>query len=166
MPSLIRIAFGLAGLAVPGAVLAAASCLVSATPLNLGNYDHLYIFGTSSQSTVTVSCQENAFIGLGDTVNYSISFDAGGSGDINDRSMTQGTDDLHYNLYTNFVHTTVLGDGISGQTLEGTLIVPLCVLGLGCATVSAVRNVFGYIPPSQIVSAGSYSDTIIVTVTY
>ncbi|RZO83203.1 MAG: SCPU domain-containing protein [Oceanococcus sp.] len=165
MSTLIR-AIGLLSIVfVPGLAQAFATCGVSALALNFGNYDHLNPFANFSQTTITVSCQENALIGLGDTVIYTIGLDGGSSGDTSNRALNQGGDNLHYNLYSEPTHTLVWGDD-SGNQVGGVLAVPLCVLGLGCAVVSAPHTAYGRIPAGQSVSPGSYSDTITVTVTY
>ncbi len=155
----------LAALFLPGLAQAFATCGISAQALNFGNYDHLHPFANLSQTTITVSCQENVLIGLGDTVIYAISLDGGSSGDTSNRALVQGGDNLYYNLYSEPTRTLVWGEDIGSQ-VGGVLAVPLCLLGLGCAVVSAPHIAYGRIPAGQSVSAGSYSDTITVTVTY
>src|SRR5205085_11704978 len=65
---------------------------------------------------------------------------------------------LNYNMYTTPSYTIVWGDGTSGTSVEN---------------YNANQNQnqisftdYGRVPASQFVTAGSYTDTITVTVTY
>jgi spore coat protein U-like protein len=73
------------------------------------------------------------------------------------RKMTSGSDLLDYTLYTDSGHSNVWGDGSSGNaTFSGT--------GSGS---SQSLTVYGRIAAGQTAApAGSYSDTVAVTVTY
>lgn len=65
-----------------------------------------------------------------------------------------GTQTVGYNLYTSSAYTTAWGDGTGGSsTVAGT--------GLAQST-----TVFGRVPAQTTPQAGTYTDTIIVTVTY
>jgi spore coat protein U-like protein len=71
--------------------------------------------------------------------------------------MTAGANLLNYNIYTTTGRTTVWGDGTAGTaTLAGT----------GTGAAQAV-TVYGRVNSGQTsVPAGSYADTVAVTVTY
>ncbi|MEF9387891.1 spore coat protein U domain-containing protein [Ralstonia solanacearum species complex bacterium KE056] len=66
------------------------------------------------------------------------------------------TQTVGYNLYTSSAYTTAWGDGSgSSSTVAGT--------GTGLAQSTTV---FGRLPAQTTPQAGTYTDTIIVTVTY
>jgi spore coat protein U-like protein len=130
----------------------AANCLVSAGDLNFGSY-----VGTAAltgTSAVSVRCTN----GSGYTVSLST-----GLGSYATRLLSDGTNSLEYNLYTSAANTTVWGDGTNSSALvPGT--------GAGLALANAVTHtVYGTLPnnaTNQAAPAGSYSDTITVTVEY
>ena len=68
------------------------------------------------------------------------------------RNMANGNNRLQYQLYTTSAYTTVW-DNVSGvaQNASG-----------GIQKVA----VYGAIPPGQIVSAGSYTDLVVITISY
>jgi spore coat protein U-like protein len=139
------------------AAAATASCTASATAVSFGTYDPLSATATTSTGMVTVSC--NLVLGVSLLVSYNIQLTAG-SGSYSARSMKSGTNSLTYNLYTDNTYGTVWGDG-SGATSR---VSDGYLLGLG----GAVKNytVYGRAPAMQNVGAGTYSDAIIVTLTY
>lgn len=163
----MRILMGLTLLLAGHVALAAPSCTVIASSLSFGGYGHQDVLPTDSQNTVTVECEEDTILSLATPVNYTIALGPGTAGSFASRQMGSGAHTLNYNLYTDLLRTTVWGDGTGGSvTVPGFLSVPGCVLILGCTPVSAVSVVYGRIPAGQIVPAGSYADSILVTVTY
>ena len=83
--------------------------------------------------------------------------DAGlnGGGNINARRMVLGTGAVGYQLYSNATRTTVWGNTAGSNTVAGS--------GTG-----ATQNytVYGLVPAQTTPAAGTYQDTITVTVTY
>jgi spore coat protein U-like protein len=75
--------------------------------------------------------------------------------------MFSGANSLSYNLYFSSAYTQVWGDGSSG-TVRGTAT--LFVSPGAPRTVSGA--IYGRAPAAQDVAAGTYADTIVVTVTY
>lgn len=74
------------------------------------------------------------------------------------RKMTRigGQGTLNYNLYTNAARTHIFGDGTGGS-------VTLPISGRNTYT----QAIWGAIPGGQpTVSAGSYADTVVVTISY
>ena len=71
--------------------------------------------------------------------------------------MTSGPNSLDYNLYTDSNRTTVWGDGLSSTaTIAGT--------GSG---INQTATIYGRITAGQTSApAGSYADTVSVTLTY
>jgi len=106
-------------------------------------------------TTISVKCTKNT--------PFTVLLNAGTTtGDaFAQRLMGSGANTLQYNLYTSAALNTIFGDGTAGtSTAAGT--------GLGVATANSVQ-VFGQVPDSatnQAAIAGSYSDTITVTVSY
>lgn len=145
----------MAGLLVAQAPVHAA-CSTSATNVAFGTYVPTSGSPKDSTGTVTVSC--TTLIGL--LISYTIKLNAGDSGSFAQRYMILGANHLNYNLYTDLLHTQIWGDGSGGTftVTDGYL--------LNIGTTSRNYTVYGRIPASQNVAAGSYSDLITVTVTY
>lgn len=78
------------------------------------------------------------------------------SGGFNPRKMrlTSGTDLLNYNLYTSATYTDIWGDGTSGT---------VTVWGKFLKNKPENMTVYGRIPSGQDVRAGTYTDTLTVT---
>ncbi|KCZ59657.1 hypothetical protein HY30_13710 [Hyphomonas chukchiensis] len=70
--------------------------------------------------------------------------------------MTDGSNTLSYNLYTNSGYGTVWGDGTGGSS---------DVTGTGSGSVQDL-TVYGRMPAGQGEPAGDYSDTVTATITY
>ena|SRR5579862_82383 len=129
------------------------TCSVAANPLGFGNYTPS-AGALTANTTVNVKCTK--------TTPFTVTLNGGTTtgGTISQRLMTNGTDNLQYNLYTTAGFATLFGDGTTGVGMPGT--------GAGLATAVAV-TVYGNLPDNavnQAVSTGAYSDTINVTVTY
>lgn len=75
--------------------------------------------------------------------------------------MKSGSQALQYNIYLTSSHTQVIGDGSAGTFAPSDS---------GTVTAGQAYQVtgfmYGFVPPLQDVAAGSYSDSIVVTVTY
>jgi spore coat protein U-like protein len=69
--------------------------------------------------------------------------------------MTHGGNTVTYSLYTTNARTTVWGNTVNTDTVGGS------GSGLG-----QNLTVFGRVPPQSTPPSATYSDTIIVTVTY
>jgi spore coat protein U-like protein len=75
--------------------------------------------------------------------------------------MFSGVNTLDYNLYFSTAYTQVWGDGSAG-TFRGT-----ATLFVSPGSPATARGtVYGMIPAGQDVAAGTYSDTIVMTVNY
>ncbi len=134
------------------------NCSASASPVNFGGYNPLGGSPTDSTGNVAVTCQCILSICL--VVGYNIQLSTGSNNTYLPRAMVSGANHLNYNLYTNAAHSTIWGNGTSSTVVVSDSF----LLGIGTAT----RNypVYGRIPAGQNVTAGSYSDTITVTVNY
>ena len=123
------------------------ACTLNVTGVNFGSYD---VFSNSALDT-TGNIDVNCPSGVG----YSMALTPGG-GTQTQRLMSSGAHTLNYNLYTAANRAVVWGDATSGTvTVNGT--------GIG---VNVNHGVYGRIPARQNVRAGSYSDIIIVELTF
>lgn len=138
----IRLIFG-ACLALP--MLAHAACNVTVVNVAFGNYDVFNTSDTDTTGTVKVTCDAST--------SYTIAISAG-SGTFASRVMMNGSFQLDYNLFTDPQRLTIWGDGTGGTTT------------VAATDSGATYTVYGLIPARQNVQAGSYVDTLTVTVTY
>ncbi len=128
------------------------NCVISAAALNLGTFD-----GTnnlSASSTIGVRCTS------GTTFNVGLST---GAGSYANRTMSNGTDTLAYNLYTTSGYATVWGDGTAS-----TAVMPGTGAGMAVGNVQNL-TVYGRLLASANtgpVGPGTYTDSITATVTY
>jgi spore coat protein U-like protein len=135
------------------------TCTVSATGIAFGTYNPLSPVGDSAVGSWTVIC--NA-IGSGSaTVAGTLTMSTGFSGSYAARTMKFGANALQYNIYLTSSHQQIIGDGTAGTFAPSDS---------GTVTAGQVYQVtgsmYGFMPPSQDVPAGNYTDSIIVTVTY
>jgi len=123
----------------------AASCNVTAQSVNFGAYDPFATADLDGVGNIGIACDAEV------TVTIALST---GSGTYAARTLTDGSEQLVYNLFTSAQRMVVWGDGSGGSD-----------------TVSAtVQNadipVYGTVQARQNVPAGTYTGTIVVTVTY
>lgn len=125
----------------------AKQCTVSAGTLNFGTIG-LLTASTPGTSTLGVQCSSGSA--------YNVGLDQGQHGaSISARKMALGANLIGYQLYSNAGRTTVWGNTIGSNTLGG--------VGNG-----SVQNltVYGSVPAQATPAAGTYTDTVMVTVTY
>ena len=125
----------------------AQACTISATGVAFGAYDPRSATPKDSTGGVSLNCPSNR--------SGVVSMTTGGATSYLPRRMTSGSNQLTYNLFTNSSRTTVWGDGSGGSA---TLSVAKGFVG--------TLTIYGRIPAGQNVRAGSYSDTVTVTVTF
>lgn len=123
---------------------ASAACSVSSPGVAFGNYNALSSAALDGAGDITVNCDL--------LTSFTVKLSAGG-GTIDQRVMSAGTSQLNYNLYTDSARTTVWGDGITGSTIS-------------TAGLIVLLTAYGRIPARQNVVAGSYSDSLVITVSY
>lgn len=127
-----------------------ANCAVSATNLVFGTYTASSPTPLTASSTVSVTCTNS--------LAYTVALDGGSvAASVAAREMSDGaTHTLNYQLYTANTYASIWGDGTASTvTVAGT--------GNGAAQP---LTVYGRIPASQFVTAGSYLDHVTVSVTY
>jgi spore coat protein U-like protein len=128
------------------------NCAVSASPIAFGNVNVTSGSNANATGSISVTCTSGTA--------WAASADAGlGTGaTLSVRKMTAGSDLLNYALYTDSGRTTLWGDGAGGTTAT------ISDTGSGAAQATTI---YGRVPSGQSgVPAGSYADTVTVTVTY
>jgi spore coat protein U-like protein len=143
---------------------AAAGCSVSTTGMSFGLYQPLTFTGkltshpVASDTTLRLSCQG---IVAGGAYTIGLGPSSAGSGDrINTRYLANASagEPIAFNIYQDPSHLTLWGDGVTGAALSGTIPV---------GDSNSEHLVYGTIPSGQSsLRAGSYSDTLVVTLTY
>jgi spore coat protein U-like protein len=120
-----------------------ATCSFSTPGLAFGAYDPRSTVATRAVGTVQYTCSSSTWAYL--------AFSGGSSGDVNARQMVGPSDRLSYNLYKDAATTSVWGETF------GTAL----VTQLG---TSGSIPVYGSIPPRLDVAAGTYADTLTLTI--
>lgn len=147
----------LAGMPLPAW---AQSCAAALNPVAFGVYNRRLANDTTTTSSLTITCSGILPIGVTLLVNYTVKFGPGLSGNQLARRMYSGTKSLLYQLRYGSQNGALWGDGTGGTTFaSGSWL-------LGIFTPPQVYTVYGRIPTGQNVGAGSYADTVLVTVSY
>ncbi len=140
-----------------GAALAAASCgFQNVIGVAFGVYDPLSGAANNSSGRFTVACSRPFASGPYDPFFYSVSVSSGLHGTVTARKMSNGIDNLSYGLYADSPRQTNL------TSVSGTFDFPF----LGVREGSRLVNVYGRIPAGQLVSSGSYTDIITLTLIF
>jgi spore coat protein U-like protein len=131
--------------------LAATSCrFTSVDPVRFGVYD---VFATqandSGVGSITIDCK-----GSGND-NLEVALSTGQSHSYTTRVMRSGSNRLNYNLYTGADRSAIWGDGHGGSQLMTVR-----------KNKATTLTVFGQIPAGQDATVGTYTDTIVATVTF
>ncbi len=138
----VMLAVGLVGGAVPAG---AASCTMGLINVVFGTYNTLSASSLDGAGSVGVTCDV--------TSSFQVALSKG-QGSFAARQLQSGANLLYYNLYTDALRSLIWGDGTVGTTL---------VSGSGTA---ATYTVYGRIPGGQNLPAGSYTDSITVTLDF
>jgi spore coat protein U-like protein len=122
-----------------------ADCAITATDLNFGTYSEAA--AATGSTPLTLRCTPGSAA--------TISLDGGSSGNPQARTM-QGPADLGYQLYKDAAR----------QDPIDTLAAAFQLTGIENTGQTVTYQVYGEVPSGQSVPAGSYVDTILVTVQY
>lgn len=125
-----------------------ADCNVSATNINFGTVGAL-VSNVDATGSVTAQCTSTTPYNIG------LSAGSGAGATVANRKMTSGVKTVNYSLYTDSGRTTVWGNTVGTNTNSGT--------GTGS---NQVFTVYGRVPAQTTPAPGTYTDTIVVTVTY
>ncbi|MDB5907735.1 MAG: Spore coat domain protein [Massilia sp.] len=159
-----RVILALGCLAAADGARAAGACSISSTGLAFGSYQPLTFAGKllssdkTSWATISVVCTAIAVGGA-----YTISLGPGnyGAGNrITNRYLnnTNGGDYMLFNVYTDGAYTIVWGGAGAGSTLNGSIL---------AGSTNQSLTVYGKVPGGQhTLKAGSYSDSMVMTITY
>ena len=77
-----------------------------------------------------------------------------------------GTRRLGYNVFTDPARTQVWGSGSGGTVIASGAMTVGPGVGNGNGTLSVTHTLYGRIPQLQDALPGSYSDTLLLTLTY
>jgi spore coat protein U-like protein len=134
-----------AGVVIVAAPAYAVNCTLGVQSVIFGSYDTLSAQSTDSAGSISVSCDSS------DSFTIALS---SGHGTMLARQMQSGAYSMTYNLYTDSLRSIIWGDGTGGTTLVST------------SGTNATYPVYGRIPAAQNLPAGSYNDSIAVTLTF
>jgi spore coat protein U-like protein len=129
----------------------ASSCTaISGTALDFGTKG-LITSNTDQTSTISLTCTKRSPYNVG----LNAGSNAGTVGDVTTRRMNDGSSHyIGYQMYSDTGRSTVWGNTVNTNTVNGT-----------AAGGTQTFTVYGRVPP-QAPRAGSYADTVTVTVTY
>ena len=130
----------------------AAHCTISTTSVSFGAYDVFASSPSDTTGTVSFTCNGTP------NADITITLSKGGSSTFNPRTLSGGTDTLNYNLYKDAARTTIWGDG-TGSTATYTQA------GVPNNTAQNL-TIYARIPAAQDVSAGTYTDSVTVTIDF
>jgi len=145
-------------LALAPSTPAATACrITSMSGLAFGSLDLLAGVPTDSQANIGVACDRD---GGPQTVTVEMGLDAGANGSSASArrlALIGGTDYLSYGLFSDASRSSVWGNSSGINTVSRSVSVP------NRGSVSITFTVYGRIPAMQDVPAGSYSDSVQVT---
>jgi spore coat protein U-like protein len=147
------LAVGVAILLLASAARLEAACSVSATGVSFGTYDILAAAPNDSTGSVVLQCSPS-------DKNIRVTLSAGSSGTYTARTLKQGSDQLLYNLFRDAARTIVWGDGSGGTS------VLLMTNWTGGPNVSQTHPIYGRMPAQQDAAAGTYNDSVVVTINF
>jgi spore coat protein U-like protein len=142
----ILVAAGVLG----GTPAEAAKCTIWTLPISFGTYD---VFNTAPLDSVSGM----AFDCSGGARNVSIAISRGQSSTYFPRTLKKGAESLAYNLFLDPARTTIWGNG-SGATET--------YFNRNPPNDWVIVPIYGRITAGQDISAGSYADTVTVTVNF
>jgi spore coat protein U domain-containing protein, fimbrial subunit CupE1/2/3/6 len=126
-------------------------CLISNGTLNFGNYNPTATSALNGSTTVTLTCTPGS--------SYNIAMNAGsGSGattTLRQMTLGGGSATLGYALFQDSGYSVNWGTGSSVEA--GTT---------STTSLTNTINVYGQIPANEVAGAGSYTDSVTMTVTY
>ena len=133
-----------------------ASCNVSASAMNFGSTSSFITANINTTATITAQCTS--------TTPYSVGLDNGQNASGNQRRMSVVTGNyLNYGLYVDSGYSQAWTSTSSTTSCTGGA--STCVLGTGTGSNQNI-TVYGQVAPQTAPSVGTYSDTVVVTVTF
>ncbi|WP_158753209.1 spore coat U domain-containing protein [Dyella sp. S184] len=132
-------------------------CVISSTNIAFGNYDPTVATVITAQGAVTALCTMGDVVSVG--LNQGLTPGTGSTAAVPVRQMVNGTNDLPYHIYIASSGTTEWGTGTVGTNEPAAQTSASVLIPLSFVT-------YGSLPAHANVPAGSYSDTVVATVTY
>ena len=136
-------------LALPGR--AEAACTVSATGLNFGPYNVYAASPVVSTGTISYRCDAS-------DRDVQITISSGSSATFSPRTLKRGVEGLQYNLYRDSGMTSIWGDGTGATSIYTRRNPP--------NNQNIDLTVYGQIFATQDVSAGTYTDSLVVMINF
>lgn len=126
------------------------ACLVTATDMAFGSYNPTSSTPTDATSSIIVTCTPGTL--------YNVGLNAGTTAGttVSTRKMLNGSALLNYALYSNSGRSVNWGNSPGSDTVSQT----------SSSIAPAAITVYGRVPAQQSVAAGTYTDTVTVTVSY
>lgn len=154
LPFLIAAQPALAGTAtgqMPVSAQVLENCSVVSTPMAFGAITDVGASNVDTTATLTLACTANA--------NFEIQLDNGTNPDAGQRRMANvgATEFLAYDIYKDAARSSRWGNTLGSDTVTGT------ASALGTASVTAYGRIAQGVSK---VSAGSYTDTVTITVNF
>lgn len=137
-----------------GEAHAISSCsFVTVVGVSFGSYDTLSASPVDSTGSLTYNCQN-----VGPTDQITIDLSKGSASTYTPRRILSGANVLQFNLFRDAARTVIWGDNTGGSSHYGPERPP--------DGTNVTVTVYGRIPGSQNVKAGSYADTIVATINF
>lgn len=146
---------------VSGVAEAAIDCTASTSGVGFGDYDPVLTAPDDSTANVVVTCTRQIFVDPFN-VSYTMALSRGSSGNYASRRMNAGTARLNYNLFRDAARSQVWGDGTNST---GTVAGAQNFVWFQ-TTQTATHTLYGRVPAQQNATPGSYSDAIVLTITF
>jgi spore coat protein U-like protein len=133
---------------------ARASCAVSVSDVTFGRYDPALGAPNTGVGALSVACDKTSGVD-----SYRLVLSVGRGSSYANRRMNNNDATIVYQLYQDLAHSKVWGDGTGGSHL---------VRASGIAENGGMQVffVYGQIPAGLKANAGSYADTVIMTIEY
>ncbi|MFN7221589.1 MAG: spore coat U domain-containing protein [Burkholderiales bacterium] len=132
------------------------NCVVSTSAISFGTYDPAAVPPTNGTGTVALVCTTGA--------TPSIAVNLGANPNATQRRLTSGANTLNYNV---FQPTSNAAGAACAYTTAFPTTAPGFALTAAPSTASRTYNICGQIPAAQSgAAAGTYSDTLTVTVSF
>jgi spore coat protein U-like protein len=130
-------------------------CAIQANAtLAFGTYDPTSGTNLDASQAITFKCTKGSI------------FDIGLGGTVGSRTITNGTDTLAYELYSNAGRTTAWGNTQDTNTVDADDAADTTGNGIGSGSTAQSKTVYGRIAAGQDKESGSYTGSVTITIYY
>lgn len=133
-----------------------ANCTVTSAPIAFGNYDSLAATPNTATGSLQLTCSQGA------TPSVAVSLGGNAVGPV--RNMSDGSNLLPYNILR--PTSNAAGATCAGAATDYPDTAPGFTLTAAPSTAARTFNLCGYIAPGVSVPIGTYSDTVLATITF